>query len=191
MLDADDAKQINRRRTTGDSIKLRMERFPATWPEGAQAHIGRPVNAGDIFPAIIVNTWGSTNISLQVFLRGSDTYWLDFAMHGYEHGTWHWPPRVVEPRIRTILQAPVYQCHKRVRALKIDSIRWNSEPIVLGFRGYLPVDVSREWCAARKVEVGGYYVVYEDGYTSFSPAEAFEKGYTCVTEGIANQLVTE
>ena len=26
--------------------------------------------------------------------------------------------------------------------------------------------------------VGGYYVVYEDGYKSFSPAGAFESGYT-------------
>ena len=27
-------------------------------------------------------------------------------------------------------------------------------------------------------EAGGYYVVYEDGYKSFSPAKAFEEGYT-------------
>ena len=26
--------------------------------------------------------------------------------------------------------------------------------------------------------VGGYYVVYADGYKSFSPATAFEEGYT-------------
>lgn len=26
--------------------------------------------------------------------------------------------------------------------------------------------------------VGGYYVRYEDGYESWSPSEAFEKGYT-------------
>ncbi len=35
---------------------------------------------------------------------------------------------------------------------------------------YLPVML--------KTEVGGYYVVYEDGYKSFSPAGAFESGYT-------------
>lgn len=29
-----------------------------------------------------------------------------------------------------------------------------------------------------KPSVGGYYVVYADGYTSFSPADAFENGYT-------------
>jgi hypothetical protein len=27
-------------------------------------------------------------------------------------------------------------------------------------------------------DIGGYYVVYEDGYKSFSPASAFENGYT-------------
>ena len=27
-------------------------------------------------------------------------------------------------------------------------------------------------------QAGGYYVVYEDGYKSWSPAEAFESGYT-------------
>ena len=32
--------------------------------------------------------------------------------------------------------------------------------------------------APRAPEVGGYYVVYEDGYKSFSPAGAFESGYT-------------
>lgn len=29
--------------------------------------------------------------------------------------------------------------------------------------------------------VGGYFVRYDDGYTSWSPAEAFEKGYTPLT----------
>ena len=35
-----------------------------------------------------------------------------------------------------------------------------------------------EYVAKHKLEVGGYYVVYEDGYKSFSPASAFESGYT-------------
>ena len=29
---------------------------------------------------------------------------------------------------------------------------------------------------------GGYYVRYEDGYESYSPAEAFESGYTPIEE---------
>jgi hypothetical protein len=40
-----------------------------------------------------------------------------------------------------------------------------------------PLDVSSEWVAKHKPEVGGYYVVYESGYASYSPKEAFEAGY--------------
>jgi hypothetical protein len=29
-------------------------------------------------------------------------------------------------------------------------------------------------------QVGGYYVLYEDGYHSFSPAPAFESGYSLI-----------
>lgn len=32
--------------------------------------------------------------------------------------------------------------------------------------------------AKHKPVAGGYFVVYEDGYESFSPAKAFEEGYT-------------
>ena len=31
--------------------------------------------------------------------------------------------------------------------------------------------------------VGGYYVCYEDGYESWSPAKAFEEGYTRIPDG--------
>jgi hypothetical protein len=31
-----------------------------------------------------------------------------------------------------------------------------------------------------KPEVGGYYVVYKEGYKSFSPAGAFEEGYALI-----------
>lgn len=32
--------------------------------------------------------------------------------------------------------------------------------------------------------IGGYYVRYEDGYESWSPAKAFEEGYTEIDEGV-------
>jgi hypothetical protein len=31
-----------------------------------------------------------------------------------------------------------------------------------------------------KPQVGGYYVLYKDGYASFSPASAFEEGYDLI-----------
>jgi hypothetical protein len=43
---------------------------------------------------------------------------------------------------------------------------------------YAPFQVSDEYIAKHKPEVGGYFVVYDDGYKSFSPAKAFEEGYT-------------
>jgi bacterioferritin-associated ferredoxin len=36
----------------------------------------------------------------------------------------------------------------------------------------------REFVDKHKPQVGGYIVIYDDGYTSFSPAKAFEEGYT-------------
>ena len=42
------------------------------------------------------------------------------------------------------------------------------------------VGVSKEYMDKHKPEVSGYYVVYKDGYKSFSPAKAFEEGYTKV-----------
>ena len=44
--------------------------------------------------------------------------------------------------------------------------------------GFGPNQVSKEYMDKHNPQVGGYYVVYQDGYKSFSPAEAFEDGYT-------------
>jgi hypothetical protein len=40
--------------------------------------------------------------------------------------------------------------------------------------------VSGEFMSKHKPVAGGYFVVYEDGYESFSPAQAFEEGYTLI-----------
>ena len=44
--------------------------------------------------------------------------------------------------------------------------------------GYAPFKVNHEYVRKHNPQVGGYYVVYKDGYKSWSPAEVFEKGYT-------------
>jgi len=86
-------------------------------------------------------------------------------------------------------EMPKYKSHKVVRALKIAKIVKDSE-IEVGRKadgsamitpaedGYAPFKVDHDYMARHKPYVGGYYVVYEGGYTSFSPAEAFEDGYT-------------
>lgn len=83
---------------------------------------------------------------------------------------------------------PKYKCHKEVYALKIEKITMDGEgenretdgsatisPIEYPFS---PFKVDAAYVQKHKPKVGGYYVVYEDGYKSFSPAEAFEAGYT-------------
>lgn len=74
-------------------------------------------------------------------------------------------------------EMPKYQCNKIVYALKIKGISLDGE---LGFEEneYAPILMEKEWLDRHNPEVGGYYVVYKDGYKSFSPAEAFENGYT-------------
>lgn len=45
-------------------------------------------------------------------------------------------------------------------------------------RGSVAVDMA--WIEKHKPVIGGYYVRYADGYESFSPADAFEAGYTAI-----------
>lgn len=44
--------------------------------------------------------------------------------------------------------------------------------------GFAPFAVGEEYMDKHNPQVGGYYVVYADGYKSWSPAQAFEEGYT-------------
>lgn len=81
---------------------------------------------------------------------------------------------------------PKYHCHKVVRAAKITGIGGHAS-----MGATLSVDapggaiaVSADYCRKHNPQAGGYFVVYEDGYQSFSPADAFEAGYTLETRGI-------
>lgn len=78
-------------------------------------------------------------------------------------------------------EMPRYQCHKQVWALKIQDIIGNV--IMPADDGFGPFDVSDEYMQKHKPQAGGYYVEYGDGYKSFSPAEAFESGYTDMRKG--------
>ena len=85
-----------------------------------------------------------------------------------------------------------YKCHKTVKAAKIESIISNRKDfgrvphpdrewrIEFTEQGDGECFVSQEWMEKHKPKCGGYVVVYEDGYMSFSPAQAFESGYTLV-----------
>lgn len=105
-LSAEDATQINRRRTTGASIAARMKTLLHTvsdtddkvlgWPVGAQAHIGNEVKEGDTFPMLIVRVWGQSPESAvngQVFLDGNDVFWATSVCVGDGARTFSWPSR--------------------------------------------------------------------------------------------------
>ncbi len=90
-------------------------------------------------------------------------------------------------------EMPRYRCHKEVSALKIREI--NRTPRFRGGReeqagawlvpadeGFAPFQVDEDWLLLfqkGKTDVSdlGYYVVYADGYKSWSPTAAFEEGY--------------
>lgn len=78
-----------------------------------------------------------------------------------------------------MVEIPQYQCHKKVRALKIKSV--DADNATLSFldeSNVAPIHVSQAYLDKHEPVAGGYYVVYEGGYKSFSPAKEFEEGYT-------------
>ncbi len=81
---------------------------------------------------------------------------------------------------------PLYRSHKLVHAAKIERI-WRSESeantiILLGLRfdvGALVAFTPGDKLFARGEPAEGDYIVrYDDAYVSWSPAMAFEEGYT-------------
>jgi hypothetical protein len=83
-----------------------------------------------------------------------------------------------------LLSLPRYRCHKEVSALKIKAIIPNPRGVELHFEDerFAPHEVAQWWYLKHGISVGGYFVVYEDGHQSWSPAEAFESGYTLLAE---------
>ena len=78
-------------------------------------------------------------------------------------------------------EMPKYRCHKEVWALKILDV--GTVPNGDGFitpadDEYASFPVPAAYMEKHRPQAGGYYVQYEDGYRSFSPAKAFEDGYT-------------
>jgi hypothetical protein len=81
------------------------------------------------------------------------------------------------------MEMPKYKCIKEVWALKIKDVEYlpyeSSALIHFEDWRYAPkkVDAFVWWEQKAKWNKTGYYVVYSDGYESWSPVEVFEKGY--------------
>lgn len=79
------------------------------------------------------------------------------------------------------IQMPQYQCHKKVWALKIKKVVVMPDGtgvITPEENGFSDFDVESSYIDKHCPVAGGYYVQYENGYESFSPADAFESGYS-------------
>jgi len=71
-----------------------------------------------------------------------------------------------------------FKSHKRVHAARIRDIEYLDSATVLIFAdGCGRISVGASYLNKHEPEAGGYYVEYEDGYQSYSPADAFELGY--------------
>lgn len=84
-------------------------------------------------------------------------------------------------------EMPKYRCHNEVWALKIAAIeigKDGSAKIAPKDAGYDTFTTVAGWADRFKgsEEDPGYYVVYSDGYTSWSPSKAFEEGYTLISQ---------
>lgn len=78
-------------------------------------------------------------------------------------------------------EMPRYRCHKEVHALQIaliEKLPDGGAQITPLDNGYGPLKVDEDYMNRHKPRAGGYYVVYADGYLSFSPGKVFEEGYT-------------
>ena len=79
------------------------------------------------------------------------------------------------------IDLPVWRCHKLVRGFKIAQmvpLEGTSQLRLIDETGVYIVDVSNQYVMRYQPSVGDYYALYEDGYESLSPADAWEKGYT-------------
>ena len=90
---------------------------------------------------------------------------------------------------------PEYRSHKTVRGLKIKEI--NKTPVktlvelVPEKPEFSPFTVPDIFVRMKGMAAGWYYVVYENGYVSASPPDAFEDGYTQVEQEVLTSLLQE
>lgn len=91
---------------------------------------------------------------------------------------------------KATVELPRWRCHKVVWAAKLREITIHDQagsnppvPFAGGFMfldlpGAAPVAFDAAFWEKHHPVAGGYLVIYPDGYRSFSPAKAFEEGYS-------------
>ncbi|SLM63505.1 MULTISPECIES: RyR domain-containing protein [Dickeya] len=78
---------------------------------------------------------------------------------------------------------PRYRCHKVVQAAKIIDVNpLDNGKSSLTLDGDILLFAERGYIEKHNPQPGGYFVLYEDGYQSYSPAAVFEAGYNRLPE---------
>ncbi|UCZ75334.1 hypothetical protein LHK94_20490 [Dickeya zeae] len=78
---------------------------------------------------------------------------------------------------------PRYRCHKVIQAAKIIDVNLlDNGKSSLTLDGDILLFAERGYIEKHNPQPGGYFVLYEDGYQSYSPAGAFEAGYSRLPE---------
>lgn len=82
------------------------------------------------------------------------------------------------------MEMPRYVSHKTVHALEIEEVSVGA-PYRMKPKdsGYAEVALPAEMWSRYQPVSGDFYVVYADGYKSFSPRKAFLEGYKRETKG--------
>ena len=97
-----------------------------------------------------------------------------------------------EMNARFLALLPHWKCHKVVQAGRI-SLMARDEPngmlMVHAEPSNMPFAVPLDFLRRHNPEIGGYFTVYEDGYISYSPAAAFEAGYSLIIDKDSNRTV--
>lgn len=75
-------------------------------------------------------------------------------------------------------EMPRYVSHKQVWALELASADRFTCRLSFVDEGYAAIKVDASLWSRYQPVAGDFYVVYADGYNSFSPRKAFLEGYT-------------
>lgn len=79
--------------TIGRIVHYRMSDYDVSCAN-AGPFSKNPVRAGDVLPAVVVATHGTSCVNLKVLLDGHGDYWATSRVEGDGPGQWFWPPRV-------------------------------------------------------------------------------------------------
>lgn len=87
------------------------------------------------------------------------------------------------------LSLPRWRSHKSVQAARIVEWKGTAFPVLVevadpdgGPATYVEITVPKNFDARGMPSPGCYLVIYDDGYMSWSPAKAFEEGYTLIED---------